>query len=82
MFSCRNNKKNISSFWSKKVPYLELCSNNIHYLGEIRETSVVSVTEKQALNANKHQKDCIWKQETNYGLENGSLGFIETLHKQ
>ena len=25
-------------------------------------------------------KDC--KQRTHYGLENGSLGFIETLHKQ
>ena len=25
MFSCRN-KKNIDTFWMKKVPYLELCS--------------------------------------------------------
>ena len=30
----------------------------------------------------KRQKDCLWKQRTHYGLENGSLGFIETLHKQ
>ena len=30
----------------------------------------------------KRQKDCIWKQRTHYRLENGSLGFIETLHKQ
>ena len=28
------------------------------------------------------QKDCLWKQSTHYGLENVSLGFIETLHKQ
>ena len=33
-------------------------------------------------NGNKRQKDCLWKQRTHYGLENGSLGFIETLHKQ
>ena len=31
---------------------------------------------------NKHQKDCFWKQRTYHGLENGSLAFIETLHKQ
>ena len=31
---------------------------------------------------NKRQKDCLWKQGTHYGLENGSLGFIENLHKQ
>ena len=31
---------------------------------------------------NKRQKDCLWKQRTHYGLENESLGFIETLHKQ
>ena len=30
----------------------------------------------------KRQKDCLWKQRTHYRLENGSLGFIETLHKQ
>ena len=29
----------------------------------------------------KRQKDCLWKQRTLYRLENGSLGFIETLHK-
>ena len=29
---------------------------------------------------NKRQKDCLWKQRTHYGLENGSLGFIETKH--
>ena len=31
---------------------------------------------------NKRQKDCLWKQKTHYGLENRSLGFTETLHKQ
>ena len=31
---------------------------------------------------NKRQKDCLWKQRTHYRSENGSLGFIETLHKQ
>ena len=31
---------------------------------------------------NERQKDCLWKQRSHYGLENGSLGFIETLHKQ
>ena len=31
---------------------------------------------------NKRQKDCLWKQKTHYRLVNGSLGFIETLHKQ
>ena len=30
----------------------------------------------------KRQKDCLWKQGGDYILENGSLGFIETLHKQ
>ena len=25
--------------------------------------------------------DCLWKQRTHYKLENGSIGFIETLHK-
>ena len=30
----------------------------------------------------KHQKGCLWKQRTHYRLENGSLGFNETLHKQ
>ena len=32
--------------------------------------------------ANKSKKDCLWKQRTHNGLEDGSLGFIETLHKQ
>ena len=32
--------------------------------------------------ANKRQKDCLWKQRTHYRLENGSLDFIATLHKQ
>ena len=27
-------------------------------------------------------KDCLWKRRTHYGLENGSLGFIEILHKE
>ena len=31
---------------------------------------------------NKRLKDCLWKQRTHYRLENQSLGFIETLHKQ
>ena len=31
---------------------------------------------------NKRQNDCLLKQRTHYRLENGSLGFIETLHKQ
>ena len=31
---------------------------------------------------NKRQKACILKQRTHYGSENGSLGFIETLHEQ
>ena len=31
---------------------------------------------------NKRQKDCLWKHRTHYRSENGSLGFIETLHKQ
>ena len=31
---------------------------------------------------NKRQKDCPWKTRTYYRLENGSLGFIETLQKQ
>ena len=31
---------------------------------------------------NKRQKDCLWKQRTHHRSENGSLGFIETLHKQ
>ena len=31
---------------------------------------------------NKRQKDYLWKHRTHYRLENGSLGFIETLHKQ
>ena len=34
------------------------------------------------INYDKRQKDCLWKQRTHYRLENGSLGFIETLHKQ
>ena len=34
------------------------------------------------LHANKRQKDCLWKQRTHYRLENGSLGFIETLVKK
>ena len=32
--------------------------------------------------SNKRKKDCLWKHRTHYGLENGNLGFIETLHKQ
>ena len=31
---------------------------------------------------NKRQKDCLWKQRIHYGIENKSLGFIETFHKQ
>ena len=27
--------------------------------------------------SNKRQKDCLWKERTHYGPENGSLGFIE-----
>ena len=27
-------------------------------------------------------KNCLWTQRTHHRLENGSLGFIETLHKQ
>ena len=30
----------------------------------------------------KRQNDCLWKQRTHYGLENGSPGFIATFHKQ
>ena len=30
---------------------------------------------------NKRQKDCLWKQRAHYGLKNGSLSFIETLHR-
>ena len=30
---------------------------------------------------NKRQNDCLRKQRTHYRLENGSLGFIETLYK-
>ena len=37
---------------------------------------------KEIANLNKRKKDCLWKQRTHYRLENGSLGFIETLHKQ
>ena len=37
----------------------------------------------QTANAtNKRQKDCLWKQRTHHRSENGSLGFIETFHKQ
>ena len=46
-------------------------------------TSLSNITpNKKSIQLNKHQKDCLWKQRTQYGLENGSLGFIETLHKQ
>ena len=31
---------------------------------------------------NKRQKDCLWQQRTHCRSENGSLGFIETLHKR
>ena len=31
---------------------------------------------------NKRKKDCLRKQRTHYRFENGSLGFIETFHKQ
>ena len=36
----------------------------------------------EVLSSNKRKKDCLWKQRTQYRLENGSLGFIETLRKQ
>ena len=33
-------------------------------------------------NTNKRQKDCLWKKKNTLQIKNGSLGFIETLHKQ
>ena len=41
-----------------------------------------SEQNKELLIYNKRQKDSLWKQRTHYGIENGSLGFIETLHEQ
>ena len=43
---------------------------------------MIALNSDAASNYNERQKDCLWKQRTHYGLENGSLGFIETLHKQ
>ena len=40
------------------------------------------IITKKTPHLNKRQKDCLWKQRIHYRLENGSLGFIETLHKQ
>ena len=39
-------------------------------------------TNTSCIVENKRQKDGLWKQRTHYRSENGSLGFIETLHKQ
>ena len=39
---------------------------------------ILHVNSTGAGKYNKHQKDCLWKQRTHYGLENGSLGFIDT----
>ena len=44
-------------------------------------SQVFSITT-ESCEINKHKKDCLWKQRTHYRLENGSLDFTETLHKQ
>ena len=44
-------------------------------------TDAIFSVAKQSI-PNKRQKDCLWKQRTHCRSENGSLGFIETLHKQ
>ena len=43
---------------------------------------IQSSTNNNISYINKRQKDCLWKQRKHYELENGSLVFIETLHKQ
>ena len=53
------------------VGFVSLIGNNAH-----------SAPIKVLRDTNKRQKDCLWKQRTHYGSENGSLDFIETLHKQ
>ena len=50
---------------------------NLHY-GKVRG----DVLPQLQCSKKKRQKDFLWKQKTHYILENGSLGFIETLHKQ
>ena len=44
--------------------------------------NVCKITLAKINESNKRRKDCLWKQRTHDRLENGSLSFIETLHKQ
>ena len=49
-----------------------------------REGKLDCTTDREVsyVRKTKRQKDCLWKQGTHYGSENGSLGFTETLHRQ
>ena len=63
---------------------MSLFFNKKYVVAEVLIMSTHSELEKTTpeWSQNKRQKDCLWKQRTHYGLENGILDFIETLHKQ
>ena len=57
---------------------------NLHH-GEVRGDVLwppYSTKHQQQCSKINVKKDCLLKQRTHYRLENGSLGFIVTLHKQ
>ena len=98
MFSLRNKndisifrmKKSALSVAMVSVNILRKCHN--HETQHSRGTKGRRTTKKEKMqnvddllreqHINKREKDCLWKQRTHYGFENGSLGFIETLYKQ
>ena len=62
-----------------------VCRCNTGYTninGKCTEGRLMKADSRFYIGSDKRQKDCLWKHRTHYRLENGSLGFIETLHKQ
>ena len=54
----------------------------VYIISDYKDNIKYVFTILESYSINKRQKDCLWKQRTHYRLENGSLSFIETLHKQ
>ena len=68
---CRNELKQMACLWERKE--------------DVNITIMIGLFNykcEQNIMQNKRQQECLWKQRTHYRLENGSFGFIETLHKQ
>ena len=65
-----------------KSDLMNMLETEAHWPDDEPLADAIIIDGSAMINENKRQKSCLWKQRTHYRLENGSLGFIETLHKQ